>query len=588
MRCLVFLFSVLTTQLALAGIFSVNTGASDKPTLLNPPASTSYDDLIMPNDPTPRNSYVYAVDATNDALDVYKDDTTADYQLNFIKRFTNADFGGNAVVTGINKVVPSRGGSFLFIADDDGSDNALYVTYRGGQTAGSEPGEGLVLAKFKKSGVASAAFWIPEIKNMTIKDFALSGNGQQMVLVGTNSTGNVIIVVNGISYQRDNANPLVNYSGVVEYAVPSSYNMDAPNALDLPITAGGVNQIYITNNSSTDAHDGVFQFAYTVNNNTPAVEFKGKQTLQNPTDVKGYTVSTRQGQFSYDNIYVSGQPVSGAGTAKDGLVLYRYLKSEPYLNKQRTLVNGEDGRPNLGVISRLALPGNDLLFAAAEQGGKIAAFSLTNGVPFAINSDGNAFVEVSGASTSSSVAAPRTMVFNGSREVMYISGDSSDTNNKGVVTMTRAADLELSLIALNNKIEPGRFASFKATVTNKGNIDVPLLKLNISSSHPITQVSGPGASACKAPYELCDPSETLKPGKSYSVTFTSTPRNIGNTSLRVTVSSLHEIKGEAARLSKVSTIKVGDYNNGTLSFSLWSGLILFLLTLTRKFLRHEE
>lgn len=586
MRLLVFLFCVLTAHVASAGIFSVNTDANDKPTLLSPPSTTSYDELIIPKDSTPRNSYVYAVDVTTPALDVYKDDTTEHYQLNFLKRFTDSDFGGKAVITGMNKVVPSRDGAFLFIADKDGTDNALYVTYRGGQTSGSEPGEGLALAKFKEKG-GTAKLFVDDIKTMTIKDLALSGNGQQMVLVGAKNSKNVIVLINGINFERDNASAIVNYDAVIEYIIPTNLNLDAPNALDLPINTGGANQIYVTNNSTTDANDGVFQFTYTVENGQSAIKFKGKQVLKNPTDVKGFTVSDKRGQFSYDNIYVSGQPVNASGTETDGIVLYRYLKSEPHLNKQRTLVNNEDGRPNLGVISRLALPGSNLLLAAAEQDGKVAAFSLTNGIPFSINSDGRAFINVSGASSTNSITTPRSMVFSGSREVVYVSGDSSDANNKGVVAIQRFADLELSLIPLSRKIEQGRFASFKVSVKNKGTNDVPLLKLRVASSHPITQVDGPGAPACKAPYELCDPSQTLKAGESYTVTFTSTPRNIGETSLRVTVSTLHEIKGQYAQLSKVAKIKVGDYHNGTLSFSIWSGLALLVLTLIRKGFRRD-
>lgn len=587
MRFLVFIFTVLTAHIASAGIFSINTGASDKPTLLNPPASTSYDDLIIPSDPTPRNSYVYAVDIANGALDVYKDDTTEDYQLSFLKRFKDADFNNKAVITGINKVVPSRGGSFLFIADKDGTDNALYATYRGGQTSGSEPGEGLALAKFKKTG-GTAQFWIDEIKNITIKDLALSGNGQQMVLIGTKASKNTMFLISGISYNRDKASPEVNYSDVVEYAIPANLNLDAPNALDLPISSGGVNQIYVTNNSTTDTNDGVFQFEYAIENNAPKIKFKGKHILKNPTDVKGYTVTNSKGQFIYDNIFVSGQPKSASGAEKYGIVLYRHLKTEPFFNKQRTLINNEDGRPDIGEISRLALPGNNLLFAASKQGGKVATFSLTNGVPFPIKNEGNAFVKVSGDSQSNNISTPRAVVFSGSKEVIYVSGDSSDASNKGVVAVTRVADLEMSLVALNRKIEPGRFASFKVSVKNKGKTDVPLLRLNVSSSHPITQVSGPGASACQAPYTLCDPQQVLKAGESYSVTFSSTPRNIGKTSLRVNVSSRHEIKGASSQLSQVATIKVGDYNNGTLAFSLWSGLVLLILTLTRKCLRHDD
>lgn len=600
--------ALLFSSLSYAGYFEVKNSASDTPTIAttaNKTFASGYDQLEKyAGDSTPRSTFIYALKKSANEVDVFQDSSLDSQQLSWVRTLSDtntSDFDKNGyattgVFTGATQLaIEPVNGRYLAVARQVASEPGLFVTYRGDSTSNnSEPGSGVKLAKFKKNETsATSAFTLSEFEGFQVQDMAFVADGKSLVVVGTNSAGaGQVVAITGLEASGSSTDPVLLYSEILTY---TATELDAPKHLALPINVTGLNHIFVANNSSTAANDAIFHLKYT-SGSPSTLTLKSKKALAEPSDIASYY----DGSSAY-HIYVGSNGMTNSGSAVvPSIAWLKYLDVNPELTfNQLIYLNGTSNYPNFTTsVDGVKLLSTRLLVLTSTSESKLAVLSVTTqstskGLPVPLYDSTSASASLDtynqGVSSTNSVANPSTVLFSGSQEVIYVS--SADANTKGIGRISRSADMSLSVTPLNSKIEPGRSANFKVTIKNNGTNDIPLLNVYLESSHTLVSVSGDGASSCteydSKPYTLCEPAQAIKAGKSFEVTFTMLPSSVGTAWLKATTYSFHATKGSSATIAKVASMTVGDYNNGTLSFSLWSGLVLLILTLTRKFLRHE-
>lgn len=599
----------LLSGLSYAGYFEVKNSASDAPTIATNPSKTfafGYDQLEKyAGDSTPRSTFIYALKKSANEVDVFQDSSLDSQQLSWVRTLSDAntsdfDKSGYAsnVFTGATQLaIEPANGRYLMVARQaaSASESGLFVTYRGDSTSNNtEPGSGVKLAKFKKNETgATSAFTLGTFDGFQVQDMAFVADGKSLVVVGTNSAGaGQVVAITGLEASGSSTDPVLLYSEILVY---TDTELDAPKHLALPINVTGLNHIFVANNSSTAANDAVFHLQYT-SGSPSTLKKKSKKALPEPSDIASYY----DGSSAY-HIYVGSNGMTNSGSAVvPSIAWLKYLEVNPELTfNQLIYLNGTSNYPNFTTsVDGVKLLSTRLLVLTSTSENKLAVLSVTTqsasmGLPVPLYDSTSASASLDtynqGVSSTNSVANPSTVLFSGSQEAIYVS--SADANTKGIGRINRAADMSLSVTPLNSKIEPGRSANFKVTIKNNGTNDIPLLNVYLESSHTLVSVSGSGASSCteydSKPYTFCEPAQAIKAGESFEVTFTMLPSSVGTAWLKATAYSFHATKGSSATIAKVATMTIGDYNNGTLSFSLWSGLALLILILTRKFLRHE-
>lgn len=599
----------LFTGLASAGYFEVKNSASDAPTIApitGKTFSSGYDQLLKyAGDSTPRSTFIFALKKSGSTVDVFQDNSLDSQQLSWVRTLSDtntSDFDKNGytasnVFTGATQLaIEPANGRYLMVARQVASEPGLFVTYRGDSTSNnSEPGSGVKLAKFKKDETgATSAFTLTEFDGFQVQDMMFTAGGNALVVTGTNSAGaGQVVAITGLEATGGSSDPVLQYKEIVTFTDTA---LDAPKKVSVPINVTGLNHIFVSNDSATATNDAIFHLQYSSDTTPGTLTLKSKKTLAEPADITTYY----DGSSAY-NIYVGSNGLKNSGSSVvPSIVWLKHLDVNPELTFNRVMyLNGKSNYPSFSTsINGLKLLSTRLMVATSTSENKLAVFSVTTNaaglgfpVPLYDSTSASASLDTynQGVSSTNSVANPSTVMLSGSQEAIYVSSPDASTN--GIGRINRAADMALSVTPLNTKIEPGRSANFKMTVKNNGSNDIPLLNVLLSTSHTVVGVSGAGASACTEydgkPYTLCEPSEAIKAGESFTVTFTMTPTSVGTAALRATAYSFNATKGASANLSEVASMTVGDYNNGTLSLSLWSGLALLVLTLIRTFFRHE-